>query len=199
MAFYIEIDNPYRNKKFHNVTQTMEEMDGWLITKKNAGHFGDNEREVVKGEEEYNTDLVLSERSEEYTEDGEVKTRVIVSLKAEYTYEIQEIDDTSTNASSTTNRIANAIKKGRKYKRQRINGGIVVDYFIFLINQRGYSVDDKVAIQSNAKIQLGLGLLTTGNLPAAKQVLKDMRATSLIKRSDLNKCIKLINDLLRKA
>lgn len=192
--YLVKAINILNSRSYQAKLETEQEANEWLQKKINNQTFGKNARQAVRGQDEFDESLVLSEFEDE--QDGE--TRTIVSLKAEYTFEGPTlIDGSGSTAEDKSFRMNEARSKAALFKVFKEFGETVELYFTALINERSYTQEQKDSLQVNADVGAILAELKFGRIAKAKGLVDAMVADQdLFFEADLNQVSQLMSDFL---
>lgn len=195
MSYIVKAQNILRNKNYKASFDTEIEANEWLQKHIEKETFGLNARQVIKGLDDYDPSLFLSE-FEDTDINGNV--RMIVSLKAEYTYDGPTLVDGSGSSEEDKEiRKKSAQEKITVWKRFKEFGQDVELYFTGLINDRNYTQEQKDAVQSNADVLAVLQQLQFGRIGKAKSLIDVIVADNdLFFEEDLQAVSKFMEDFL---
>ena len=184
-----KILNVLTGKEYKNKFETEEEANAEIVRLLKKKHVFTPTRKILKGYDYYNPELVESEEAGVNAFGDPV---VFVNLKANY---IAEVVGAEKKKEDSRKRVEEARSMANASKLAREDSMMVLDYFIGLLNARKYTRVQKRTIATNVNVRQAQGALMLGDMDLAKTILKDLKSDELIKKSDVNKAIKLINDL----
>ena len=187
-----KILNVLTGKEYKNKFETEEEANAEIVRLLKKKHVLTPARKILKGCDYYNPELVESEEAGVNAFGDPV---VFVNLKANYIAEVTEVVGAEKKKEDSRKRVEEARSMANASKLAREDSMMVLDYFIGLLNARKYTRVQKRTIATNVNVRQAQGALMLGDMDLAKTILKDLKSDELIKKSDVNKTIKLINDL----
>lgn len=193
--YIVKAENILNSRKFAANFDTEQDANEWLQARINKQSWGKNARQAVRGIDNFDESLVLSE-FEDTDEFGE--TRTIVSLKAEYTFDGPTLlDGSGSTPEDKSFRMSEAKKKAAMFKVFKDFGETVELYFTALINERNYTQEQKDSVQSDADVLAILSELKFGRIAKCKAMV-DAKASddALFYTSDLNAVSQLMADFL---
>ena len=193
--YLVKAQNILSGRNFKAAFDSELEANEWLQKHINKESWGKNARQVIKDEVEYDPSLYLSEFEDD---DGAGGTRIIVSLKAEFTYEGPTLIDGSGNSADDKKiRKINAQEKIQVWKKFKEFGQDVELYFTGLINDRNYTQEQKDAVQANTDVLAVLQQLQFGRIGKAKSMIDVIVADNdLFFEEDLQAVSKFMEDFL---
>lgn len=196
--YIVKASNALReNGSYIQKFETEIEANNWLQKHIQKETWGRNARQAIRGQDEFDESLVLSEFEDTQEELGETVTRIIVSLKAEYTYSMEEIDINGTSEESKRERKKNVMEKVQLFKKMKSFGEEVELYFTALINERNFTSAQKDSIQQNESVLNILELLSFGRIGSAKSLVDALVADEdLFFEADLQAVSKHMEDFL---
>lgn len=192
--FIVKSSNLLNGREYSAKFETEAEANAWAQKQIAKKSWGKPARQAVRGQDEFDESLVLSEFEDE---DEILGTRTIVSLRAEYDHSIEEIDVTANNDDAKAERARIAAKKAAQFKVFKDFGETVELYFTALINERGYTQAQKDSIQADSDVLAILNELKFGRIAKAKTMVDNKNADeSLFYQEDLNAVSLLMADFL---
>jgi len=193
--YVVKVKNNLNTREFKASFDTIAEAESWIQEMQAKDAWGRDARQAIKGEDEYDLSLVISEFIDT-NPDG--STRTIVSLKPEYTITGPTlIDGTGTTQEDKEFRMKDAMKKAAQHKVYRSFGETVELYFASLITTRGFTQTQKDAIQVDPDVIAIMAELRFGRIAKAK-ALVDAKAAdnTLFFAADLTTISQLMADFI---
>jgi len=188
--YIVKAINILNNKEYKASFEAEQDATEWIQEKIEKKSWGKAARQAVRGVDQIDESLVLSE----FEDNG----RTIVSLKAEYTFEGPTLlDGSGATPEDKKFRMNEAKKKAAQFKIFKDFGETVELFFTALINERNYTQAQKDSLQVNTDVGAVLTELKFGRVAKAKGLVDVMVADqNLFFESDLNEVSQLMADFL---